>query len=90
MVVGVGAGLAVVEVGRWDPLGVAVLVFAGGPALLSELVVRAAGQGQVVDVGVAALGPWCEVVGFGEVAGYVAAGVGAAAVFGVQHDSLAG
>jgi hypothetical protein len=37
--VGVGAGLAVVEVGWWDPLGVAVVAFAGGPALVGGLVV---------------------------------------------------
>jgi hypothetical protein len=33
VVVGVGAGLVVVEVGWWDPLRVAVLVSAGGPAV---------------------------------------------------------
>jgi hypothetical protein len=65
-------------------LGLAVVVFAGGPAVVGELVVGSAGQGQVVDVGVVALGPWGEVVCFGEVGGYVAAWCGAAAVFGMN------
>jgi hypothetical protein len=41
VVIGVGAGLAVVEVGWWDPFGVVVVVFAGGPALFGERVVAA-------------------------------------------------
>ena len=44
VVVGVGAGLAVVEVWWWDPFGVAVGVFAGGPALFGEFVVGAAAK----------------------------------------------
>ena len=74
VVVGVGAGLTVVEVWRWDPLGDAVCARARGPALLSELVVRAAGQSEVVDVGFAALGPRCDVVDFGQVARHIAVG----------------
>ncbi|ARG57434.1 hypothetical protein B1T43_17925 [Mycobacterium kansasii] len=39
---------------RWrDPFGVAVGVFAGGPAFFDESVVDSAGQGQLVDVGAA-------------------------------------
>ena len=42
--------LAMVEMRRWDPFGVAVGAFAGGPTLFGEFVVGAAGKGQVVDV----------------------------------------
>ncbi len=44
MVVGVDAGLAVVEVWGWDPFGFVAVVFAGGPALVGEVVVRSAGR----------------------------------------------
>jgi hypothetical protein len=44
-VVGVGAGLAVIEVGWWDPFGDAVVEFAGGPAFFGDVVLWAAGQG---------------------------------------------
>ena len=47
-----------------------------------------AGEGECVDVGLSAGGPFVDVVDLGEVAGNVASGGGAAAVFGVQHDSL--
>jgi hypothetical protein len=39
----VDSGLAVVQVRWWDPFAVAVLVFAGGPALFGDCVVGAAG-----------------------------------------------
>ena len=90
MVEGVDAGLAVVEVGWWDPFGVAVGVFAGGPALFGESVVRAAGEGELVDVGAVVLCPGVDVVDLGVIAWDVAAWDGAATVFGVQHNSLAG
>src|ERR1700733_8974197 len=90
VVKGVDPGLAVVEVWWWDPFGVAVTVFAGGPALFGELVVGAASESQVVDVGDGVGGVAVAVVGFAQVAGHGAAGEGAAAVFGVQHDSLRG
>jgi hypothetical protein len=55
-------------------------------------VVWAAGEGEVVDVGGAAVGPVCDVVDFAEVAGGGAAGGGAAAVAGlhvsVVHPSV--
>ena len=51
MVVGVGAGLPVVEVRRWNPFGVAVLELAGDPALFGERVVAAAAERQIIDVG---------------------------------------
>src|ERR1700739_1323085 len=47
-VVGVGARLAGVEVWWGDPLGVAVPVFAGCPALFGERVVTAAAECQIV------------------------------------------
>src|SRR3984957_16518897 len=67
VVVGVGPGLAVVEMRWWDPFGDAAVALAGGPALFGELVVRAAGQGQPVDVGGVGFRPGRDVVDFGEV-----------------------
>ena len=84
MVVGVDPALAVVEMRWWDPFGVAVRVFAGGPALFGEVVVGAAGQGEVVDFGDGVGGVGVAVVGFAEVGGHGAARERAAAVFGMQ------
>jgi hypothetical protein len=69
----VGAGLAAVEVWWGDPFGVAVVVFAGGPALFGEFVVGAAGQGEIVDVGDRVGGVGVVVMGFAEVGGHAAA-----------------
>jgi hypothetical protein len=63
----------------------AVGEFGGGPAGVDEFVVGVAGEGEVADVGVAAVGPGGEVVGLAVVAGGIAAGEGAAAVFGVKQ-----
>src|SRR5271156_7222846 len=87
---GVDPRLPPVEMRRWDPLGVAVGIFAGGPALFGEFVVGAAGQGEVVDVGDGVGGVGVAVVGLAEVGGHAAAGERASAVFGVQHDSVGG
>src|ERR1700761_6243828 len=86
----VDPGLAVVEVRRGDPFGVAVGVFAGGPAVRGEFVVRAAAESQVVDVGDGVGGVGVGVVDFAEVGGHGAAREGAATVFGVEDDSLRG
>lgn len=43
---------------------------------------RCAGEGEVVDVGATAGGPFADVVGLAQVSGGGAIGVGAAAVFG--------
>ena len=88
MMEGVSTGLSVVEVRRWDPFGVAVGVFAGGPALVGEFVVGAAAKSQLVDIGDGVGGVGVVVVDFAEVAGHGAAGEGAATVLGVQHNSL--
>jgi hypothetical protein len=82
------SGLAVVEVWWWDPFGVAVRVFAAGPAVVGELVIRIAGQREVVDIGDRVGGVGVIVVDLAEIAGHGAAGEGAAAVSGVQHNSL--
>ncbi|KIU37567.1 hypothetical protein AN916_27650 [Mycobacteroides immunogenum] len=50
--------------------------------------VGCAGEGEVVDVGGAAVGPFGDVVDFAEVSGHMAAGVGAATILGVQHEAL--
>ena len=79
-----------VEVWWWDPFGLAVAVFAGGPALFGEFVVGAAAKSQVVDIGDGVGGVGVAVVGFAEIAGHGAAGEGAATILGVQHNSLGG
>ncbi|KIU39566.1 hypothetical protein AN916_13490 [Mycobacteroides immunogenum] len=58
--------------------------------MAQEAVVGAAGEGEVVDVRGAAVGPFSDVVDFAEVSGHMAAGVGAAAVAGVEHEALFG
>jgi len=68
--------------GWGDPFGGAVGAFSRGPAFVEQFVIRWAGLGEFVDVGQSAFGPFVEVVDFAAVAGGVAAGSGAAAVFG--------
>jgi len=59
--------------------------------VLDEAVVGAAAEGEVVDVGVSAVGPVPGgVVGLAAVTGHGAAGEGAAAVAFVQDDALIG
>ena len=69
VVVVVGAGSAAVEGWGWVPGGAAVGEFCCGPAFSDEFVVGAAGQGECVDVGVAAVGPVVDVVDFAASAG---------------------
>lgn len=88
MVERIDARLSAVEVWWWDPFGLAVAVFAGGPALFGEFVVGAAAKGQVVDVGDRVYGVAVAVVDFAEVAGDVAVGKRTPTVFGVEHNSL--
>ena len=86
VVVGVGAGLAVVEVGWWNPFGVAGFQLAGAPgAAGDEFVVWAAALGQVVHVCGPALGVVGDMVDLAVVAGYLAAGVSTPTIFGVQQ-----
>jgi hypothetical protein len=83
VVIGVGSGLALVKMGWWDPLGVTVFELAGFPATGGdELVMRGAALGQIVDVSCPARGVVGDVMHFGEVAGHIAIGKRAAAVFG--------
>ena len=82
--------LASVEVWWGEPFGLAVGVFAGGPALFGEVMVGAAAEGQLVDICDRVGGVAVAVVDFAQVAGHGAAGEGAAAVFGVEHDALGG
>ncbi|OHT70571.1 hypothetical protein BKG77_21615 [Mycobacteroides chelonae] len=58
--------------------------------MVEESVMGSAGEGEVVDVSETAVGPFVDVVDLAQVTGDYAAGVGAAAVFGVQHDPLLG
>ena len=75
------AGPPMVEVRGWDPLGVAVLVLAGGPALFCQWVVTAAAERQVVDVGAVAFAVGRAVMDFRVIARDVAPGVRTPAVF---------
>src|ERR1700722_8291476 len=85
---GVDPRLSPVEMRRWEPFGVAEFVFAGGPALVGEFVVGAAGQGNVVDVGDGVGGVGVVVVGFAEIAGHGAAGEGAATILGKNVEVM--
>ncbi len=60
----VGVGLAAISVGRGNPFGIAVGVFAGAPAWVGQFVVGAAGEGQLIDVGGGELGERSHVVDF--------------------------
>ncbi|BBX06360.1 hypothetical protein MAIC_11630 [Mycolicibacterium aichiense] len=75
---------------RRCPFGVTVGELTGGPAVVfDQEVVAFAGQGEIVDVGAAAVFPiFGRVVDVAVVAVDGAAGCGAATVFGQQHDSL--
>ena len=88
MVKRVGAGLAVIQVGRRNPFGVTIFELAGGPALFGQWVVAAAAKREIVDVGGTASGVARDVVDFGELAGDVAVREGTSTVLGVQHYSL--
>src|ERR1700747_241554 len=70
--VGVGSGLAAVEMRRRDPVGVASGGGAGGPAIFGESIVGTARQGQVVDVGAAGDRPAPDMVDLAVVGGGIA------------------
>jgi hypothetical protein len=82
----------------WNPLGAAGCGVAGGcgdggplhVAVADEPVMRSTCEGQLVGVGVAAVGPFIAVVCLTEVSGFRAARMGAADIAGVQDDSLIG
>jgi len=88
MVIVVGPGLAVVEVRRWNPLGLTVGELHCPPAFINQFMVRLTGQRQPVDVRLAAAGPVVVVMNFGPVSGYIAAWGGAAAILRVEDQSL--
>src|SRR4029077_11234577 len=89
MVVVVDSVLPGVEVWWWDPFGAAVFAFPRGPAaLFDEAVVRATGQGQLVDVGFSIGSPAIDVVDLAPVAGGGAARARAAAVERMENDTL--
>src|SRR4051794_31001095 len=84
----VDSWLSSVEVWWGDPFGLAVGVGAGGPALFGELVIGMADQGEAVDIGDGVFGVGVVVVDLAQVTRDGAAGEGAAAVLGVQHNPL--
>ena len=89
MVEGIRSGLAVVQMRRWYPFGVAVGVFAGGEsAVLDEPVVRATSQGEVVDVGAVGGLPALDVMDLAVVGGRIAAGLRAATVVGMNVPTV--
>ena len=75
---------------RWrNPFGPAIFAFTGAPAAgLDQWVVCFAGEGELVDIGVAAVGPLIDVVDFSVVPGDIATGRGTAAFKGVQDEPL--
>ena len=80
--------LPVIQVWWRDPFGVAVLVFAGGPALFGKRMVTAAAERQVVDVGGVALGIGRAVMDFAVIARHAATWRRTPTIPGVQHYSL--
>ncbi|CAN1495041.1 hypothetical protein MCEMAEM6B_00311 [Mycobacteriaceae bacterium] len=77
------------EVWRWYPFGSAIFAFSGAPAAgLDQRVFCFAGEGELVDIGVAAVGPLIDVVDFGVVSGDIATRRGTAAFKGVQDEPL--
>ncbi|CPS38645.1 Uncharacterised protein [Mycobacteroides abscessus] len=69
------AGLAGVEVRRRNPFGNPVTAaFSGGPALLKQPMVWAAGEGQIVDVGGPVVALVIDVMNLAEVTGYGTSG----------------
>lgn len=91
MMKSIGARPALIQMRRRNPLGITLGVLAGGPAAGSKhAMVRPTGEGQVVDVGGVTPGVVGDVVNLAVVAGNGAARGRAAAVVGVQHDSLSG
>ncbi len=87
----VDAILAVVQTRRRAPFDIAVCIDGGGVAAVGvdHEIVGLAGQGHLVDVGVAAVGPIRGgVMDLAAVGADGAARFGAAAVAGDQHDAL--
>jgi hypothetical protein len=73
----------------WYPFGSAIFAFSGLPAAgFDGGVFCFAGEGELVDIGVAAVGPLIDVVDFSVVPGDIAAGRGTAAFKGVQDEPL--
>ena|ERR1700727_2049732 len=88
---GVGAWLAPVQVRGRNPFGITGGAFSGGPAGWSQhSVVGPAGEREIVDVGGVAVRIVGDMVHFAVEPGQVASGCRAAAVLGVQDNSLAG
>ena len=85
MVEGIGSRPPAVPAWRRDPFGAAVFRFSGAPAaFFDEAAGGSSGQGQVVDVGLPAVGPVAVgVMDFAPVGRGGAAGPGAAALGGM-------
>lgn len=74
---------------RWrDPRRASICEFLCPPTIFDQFVMRPAGEGEVVDIGQAARRPLVEMMHLAPIAGCVAAGVGAAPVFRVEHHAL--
>ena len=80
--------LAVIEMWRGDPLGIAVTEFDCPPAFVNHVVVGLASQRHSVDVGSAAMGPVIVVMNLGPVRRDIATRRGAAAILRVEDQSL--
>ena len=80
--------LAVIEMWRRDPLGIAVAEFDCPPAFVNHFMVGLTSQRQPVDVCPAAMCPVVVVMNFGPISRDIAAGGGAAAILRIEDQSL--
>ena len=76
----------------WDPFGAAVFAFSGAPAAgFDAPVVWGIREGEVIDVGLAVVGPITYgVMDLAVGPGHGTAGASTAAIPGEQHDSVVG
>ena len=84
------AGLDGVDAAGWDPFGETVGHVDGPAAFRVLAMVETAGEGEIFDVGSAAVGPRVDVVGFAPVGGPVAGWEGTAPVAGGEGEALGG
>ena len=88
MMIVIDSRLTVVEMRRRNPLGVTISEFYCPPAFVKHSVIGFTHQCQPVDIGPAAAGPIVVVMNFGPICGDGAAGGTAAAILGVEDQSL--
>lgn len=88
MMIVIHTWLAVIEMWRRDPLGIAIAEFHCPPAFVNHFMVGLTSQRQPVDVCPAAMCPVVVVMNFGPISRDIAAGGGAAAILRIEDQSL--